>query len=1465
MKPKIYKALSILLALAILVSTCVCAIGTVAAKEVTYYVSAAAGETKDGTNDYPFLTVCEAIEYANGLDYAENDTVNVVILDEGTVNWGVYNKTNFLKYPYTLNVSAQNATTELLLNSDSYVGGKTNFDNLKLNTASRYFYFCGNDVTFGSNLTSSANIPWYLGEESPKTFNNDINVEFDNQLDKLIMCGWWGTTFNCDINITYNHNSSPTFSFGAASDQAANYNGNINFNFKNATGVTFKETKIAAKNFGSNAAIQVINSTGINTITADNAGFDSITNSNIADVPRWTIINNSGYKDAINFTDTAGVYKIDKTLLAEATNYLGDVVAEATLVDEDDQYKTLDLREFGAGEYTIDIFTTPVEATYYVSASGNDANDGETESTAFLTFAGAIAKINEKIKSSKDIVNLVLLDNIKWGSNSYPTYPYILKVTAKNATTALSLAGAPGGGEGSLGGKTYFSNLSLSGSYFYLGGNNLTTDSSFTQSNNYWHLGGNKLRRYNDDINLELNHEFKNILVMCNWYSGTFNGDINITYNYNNTPTFAFGSSSSGHTVDYNGNLNFNFKNATGVNFTNRDPNGQKNFGENVAIQVINSTGVDTITADNEGFKSLTNSNVADIPRWTITNNSVYKDAIDFTTIAGVYKIDKTMNASVTNSSGEVIEAILVNANDKYKTLDLRKFGAGAYTVEIFSEPKEYTYYVSATGNDTANGETESTAFKTLTGAIAKINETVTGTRDTVNLVILDNGNIHWGSNKYPTYPYTLKVTAKNAETRLSCIDPDTSTNTDINALGGKTYFDNFNFYPDYFYLCGNDLTTGSNFTQRAKYWHLGNESGTKYNTDINIELNHHLNDMFVVGGYYTNTFNKDINITYNHNSTPQFRFGSTGNNNTTTYRGNINFNIKNATGLTLANRNNGTKIFGECTAIQVINSTGIDTISATNFTEDVTNSSIEGTDKTFADVPRWTIKNATGDKDALSFVSGVAGKYKINIDTKVYDVKVFDASGNEITATVVKDGYIDIAGAGLTAGTYTVMVEEAESHNYDEYINYRNDLGNTYSKLTKDKELNVVYFGGSVTAGTGSSDSEVTSWRARVGNWLKTNFPAANVTNYRQAIGETGTYLGCYRVAKDVVSKAPDLLFIEYSINDYYDSASYDRAQMQFETIVREVKTAYPNCDIVTILVTNYGTVENARKNIMHGAAQAHEDICKAYNIPSIYVGGALGDALGETWTAKDNYEDDDVWMNYVADSVHPNDAGYEIYYNVIKEFLNNELKHSKYDGTIKTNPMPQIQNKYKYLFDGDITYIDEGDTTKVTYDTTNEGIIYEPDKNPGIVSKDDYCGILYVKPGYDGTISVNFKGTELVMLACYGYDKTNEYQVSVDGGETWKTMQYTDKNPVVIAAGLESGEHTALIKPAINQQIGITGFFSRDVDKSSNILNIADLVNADEKITANTTEAYFDYNNDDVIDQKDVATVRKILLNNK
>ena len=48
----------------------------------------------------------------------------------------------------------------------------------------------------------------------------------------------------------------------------------------------------------------------------------------------------------------------------------------------------------------------------------------------------------------------------------------------------------------------------------------------------------------------------------------------------------------------------------------------------------------------------------------------------------------------------------------------------------------------------------------------------------------------------------------------------------------------------------------------------------------------------------------------------------------------------------------------------------------------------------------------------------------------------------------------------------------EQKTHNYDDYINYRDPLANTYRRLTEDKKLKVVYFGGSVTAGYGSSNA---------------------------------------------------------------------------------------------------------------------------------------------------------------------------------------------------------------------------------------------------------------------------------------------------------------------------------------------------------------------------------------------------------
>jgi lysophospholipase L1-like esterase len=102
-------------------------------------------------------------------------------------------------------------------------------------------------------------------------------------------------------------------------------------------------------------------------------------------------------------------------------------------------------------------------------------------------------------------------------------------------------------------------------------------------------------------------------------------------------------------------------------------------------------------------------------------------------------------------------------------------------------------------------------------------------------------------------------------------------------------------------------------------------------------------------------------------------------------------------------------------------------------------------------------------------------------------------------------------------------------------FIHYRTPLVNTYKKLTQDKKLNIVYFGGSVTAGYGSTDKEKYSWRALSAKWFRENFPEANIRDVNTAIGESGTFLGVYRLERDILSQAPDLLFIEYAINDFF------------------------------------------------------------------------------------------------------------------------------------------------------------------------------------------------------------------------------------------------------------------------------------------------------------------------------------------
>ena len=176
--------------------------------------------------------------------------------------------------------------------------------------------------------------------------------------------------------------------------------------------------------------------------------------------------------------------------------------------------------------------------------------------------------------------------------------------------------------------------------------------------------------------------------------------------------------------------------------------------------------------------------------------------------------------------------------------------------------------------------------------------------------------------------------------------------------------------------------------------------------------------------------------------------------------------------------------------------------------------------------------------------------------------------------------------------------------------------------------QINVVFLGGSITEGAGASDVK-NCYANRVGEWLKSVYTDKKVTYYNKGVGGTPSEYGLLRLERDVISKNPDLVFIEFAVNDGgRDTRHY------MESIVRSLKsTADPYIVFLYTTDANYTTV-----------TKYHEEIAKHYGIPQI----SLKDALKNELSCKNATD-----AGYMMDGVHPLDKGYDVYFREIVRCL--------------------------------------------------------------------------------------------------------------------------------------------------------------------------------------------------------------------
>lgn len=198
-----------------------------------------------------------------------------------------------------------------------------------------------------------------------------------------------------------------------------------------------------------------------------------------------------------------------------------------------------------------------------------------------------------------------------------------------------------------------------------------------------------------------------------------------------------------------------------------------------------------------------------------------------------------------------------------------------------------------------------------------------------------------------------------------------------------------------------------------------------------------------------------------------------------------------------------------------------------------------------------------------------------------------------------------------------------------------------TWEKLAKDKALTIGYFGGSITEGAGASNAGTTSWRALTTKWFRDNFPEAQITEVNAAIGGTGSDLGAFRCERDLLSKKPDLVFVEFAVND--NGVPEATRAKYFEGVIRQIKKANPAGDIIVVFTATKAT-DTYAKDVLPVTVAYQQKIADHYGLPTVNIGKALALAIKEG---------PGTWETFTVDNTHPSDAGYKLYADTVAEFL--------------------------------------------------------------------------------------------------------------------------------------------------------------------------------------------------------------------
>ena len=228
-----------------------------------------------------------------------------------------------------------------------------------------------------------------------------------------------------------------------------------------------------------------------------------------------------------------------------------------------------------------------------------------------------------------------------------------------------------------------------------------------------------------------------------------------------------------------------------------------------------------------------------------------------------------------------------------------------------------------------------------------------------------------------------------------------------------------------------------------------------------------------------------------------------------------------------------------------------------------------------------------------------------------------------------------------------------------------RNGLGNFAWKLKHNTNdtLTIAYFGGSITQAENG-------WRDKTFTWLQQQYPSNKFKQINAGLGGTGSELGVYRIDEQVIKYKPDLLFVEFAVNDF----DFSRISIlnSMEGIVRKTFAANNKTDICFVYTITENIYNLYKKNSVPVSIKAMEEIAMYYKIPSLNVGVNITRLLDEKKLfikGPQAFSNDSSFFS--GDGTHPySETGHQLYFKTISTALNQLLLKSIFSKHTKVKP---------------------------------------------------------------------------------------------------------------------------------------------------------------------------------------------------